>query len=301
MLINKQNLDTIFLNLKAAYNKSWEDTEPQWPMIAMRVDSMSARNEYKWLSEFPRMREWIGEKILKQFEGFDYTLVNKDWEATIMVDRNDISDDMLGIYAPQARMAGYSARRFPDELIFALINGGFNNLCYDGKAFFATNHPVGAKTVSNKGTKALSISTLALAKASYGAARTAMRKQVDEEGRPLGVNTTKLLVPSALEDTARGLMMSERLEDGKVNIYKGTAEVIHSPWLTSDTAWFLLDTMQPIKPLIYQERMKPQFVQQTEMASDAVFLRKEYRYGVECRAVGGYGFWQMAYGSLGTA
>ena len=301
MLINKANLDELFFNLKRTYDRHWEDTEAQWPKIAMLIESMSARNEYKWLSKFPRMREWIGEKVIKQFEGFEYTIVNKDWEATISVDRNDIEDDNLGIYAPQAQMAGYSAKRFPDEIVFDLVNDGFANKCYDGKKFFATDHKAGKKAVSNKGTKALAGDTLENAKASFGAARTALLKQVDEEGRPLGVKPNILLVPSALLDTAMALMTAERLEDGKVNIYKGAAEVVHSPWLTSDTAWFLLDTTKPVKPFIYQERKKPEFVQQTEMDSDAVFLRKEYRYGVECRANGGYGFWQMAYGSDGSA
>ena len=300
MLINKASLDTIFLNLKAQFHKSWENTVPQWDKIAMFVSSTSSRNEYKWLSEFPRMREWLGEKTIRSFEGFDYQILNRDWEATISVMRNDIQDDMLGIYAPQAQMAGYSARRFPDEIVFELVNNGFANKCYDGEPFFATTHPVGKRADSNMGTMALAGDTLAAAKASFGAARTAMKKQLDEEGRPLGVMPNILLVPSALEDTAMALMTADRLEDGKVNIYKGTAEVMHSPWLTSDTAWFLLDTRQPIKPLIYQERTKPNFVQQTTTESDAVFLRKEFRYGVECRANGGYGFWQMAWGSDGT-
>ena len=300
MLINKANLDELFFNLKATYDRQWEDTEAQWPKIAMRIESMSSRNEYKWLSKFPRMREWIGEKTIKQFEGFAYTIINRDWEATVEVDRNDIQDDMLNIYAPQAQMAGYSAKRFPDEIVFSLVNNGFVNLCYDGKAFFATDHPVGKNNVSNMGTKALAGDTLANAKASFGAARTALLKQTDEDGRPLGVMPNVLLVPSALYDTAMALMTAERLEDGKVNIYKGAAEVLHSPWLTSDTAWFLLDTKLPVKPFIYQERTKPDFVQQTDMDSDAVFLRKQYRFGVECRANGGYGFWQMAYGSDGT-
>jgi len=301
MLINKANLDTIFLNLKTAFHKSWEEAPVNWPKIAMRVESSSTRNEYKWLSEFPRMRKWIGDKVIKSLEGFSYTILNDDWEATIEVDRNDIEDDNLGIYGPQARMAGYAARQLADEIVFALVNGGFKNKCYDGKTFFATNHPVGNKNVSNKGTKALSVETFEQAQASFGAARTAMRKFLDDEGRPLGIMPRVLLVPPALEDTARGLMMVERLEDGKPNIYKGAAEVVVDARLTSDTAWFLLDTTQPVKPLIYQERKAPIFVEQTDMASDSVFLRKKYRYGVECRGAGGYGFWQMAYGSTGTA
>lgn len=300
MLVNKGNLDELFFNLKKTYDRAWEDTMPQWPEIAMLVTSRSARNEYKWLSKFPRMRRWIGEKIIKGFEGFEYTIINEDWEATVEVDRNDIEDDNLGIYAPQAQMAGYSAKRFPDEIVFGLINNGFVNNCYDGKKFFSGVHPVGDRQVSNKGTMALQMDSLANAKASFGAARTAMMKQTDEDGRPLGVMPNVLLVPSALYDTAEALMMVERLEDGKANIYKGAAKAIHAPWLTSDTAWFLLDTTKPIRPFIYQERKKPEFVQQTDHSSDVVFTQKKFRFGVECRANGGYGFWQMAYGSTGT-
>ena len=300
MLVNKANLDELFFNLNATYDRAWEDTAVQWQEIAMLIPSSSSRNDYRWLSKFPRMQEWIGEKVIKQFEGFRYTIDNKDWEATIEVDRNDIEDDMLGVYEPQARMAGYSAKRFPDEIVFELVNNGFVNLCYDGKAFFAADHPVGEREVSNKGTKALAGDTLANAMASFGAARTALRKQTDEEGRPIGVNPDLLLVPPALVDTAQALMTAERLEDGKANIYKGAARVLDSAWLESDTAWYLMDTKLPVKPFIYQERKKPQFVQQTDESADTVFLRHHYRFGVECRANGGYGFWQMAYGSDGT-
>ena len=300
MIVNRANLEELFFNLKKTYDRSWEDTNNQWMDVATLIQSSTGENRYKWLSNFPRMREWIDEKSIKAFEGASYSIVNRDWEATVEVDRNDIMDDNLGIYAPQARMAGYSAKRFPDEIVFSLINNGFNQKGYDGKNFFATDHQVGGRDVSNMGTKALAIDTLANARASFGAARTAMLKQLDEEDRPIGVMPNLLVVPPALVDTAMGLMTSERLEDGKVNIYKGAAKVLMSAWLTSDTAWFLLDTMKPIKPFIYQERTKPMFVQQTDMDSDSVFLRKKYRFGVECRANGGYGWWQMAWASNGT-
>ena len=299
MLIDKQNLDTVFLALSAAFHKSWEQAPVHWPKIAMRVESTAGRNEYKWLSEFPRMRQWVGDKTIRALAGHSYTLVNDDWESTIEIDRNDLEDDNLGIYGPQAQMAGYAARQFADELVFSLLNDGFTAKCYDGKPFFAADHPVGAKTVSNKGTEALSIATFDKAKASFGAARAALRKLTDDQGRPLGIAPSVLVVPPALEDTARGLMAVERLEDGKPNIYKGAAEIVADARLASDTAWFLLDASQPIKPLIYQERKAPQFVQQTDIDSDTVFLRKKYRYGVECRGAAGYGFWQMAYGSSG--
>lgn len=36
------------------------------------------------------------------------------------------------------------------------------------------------------------------------------------------------------------------------------------------------------------------------MDSDDVFNKKEYKYGAEARAAGGYSFWQLAFGSDGT-
>ncbi|WP_130651575.1 Mu-like prophage major head subunit gpT family protein, partial [Candidatus Williamhamiltonella defendens] len=42
-------------------------------------------------------------------------------------------------------------------------------------------------------------------------------------------------------------------------------------------AWYLLDTSRALKPLIYQERKKPQFIRMTQEEDEAVFMRGEYR------------------------
>jgi phage major head subunit gpT-like protein len=60
-------------------------------------------------------------------------------------------------------------------------------------------------------------------------------------------------------------------------------------------------TSRPIKPFIYQERKAPVFVSQTSMEADDVFSRKEFKFGAEARAAGGYGLWQLSYGSTGDA
>lgn len=60
--------------------------------------------------------------------------------------------------------------------------------------------------------------------------------------------------------------------------------------------WFLLDVSRSLKPLIYQERKKPQFVAMDNAADEQVFTKKLFRYGVDLRANVGYGFWQMAIG-----
>ena len=300
MIVNKAALDGLFVNLKTTFNKAFESTETVWAKIAIKVPSTGSHNDYKWLKNFPRMQKWVGSKNVKALEGDNYVIKNDDWEVTVEVDRNDIEDDQLGIYKPQAESAGWSAKQLPDEIVGELAASVFTKLCFDGQYMCDTDHSVGSSTVSNKGTAVLSIATLALAQAGYGAARTAMRKFKDEEGRPLQVRPNVLMVSPALEDTANALINTDRLEDGKPNPYKGTAEVIVNDWLTSDTAWFLLDTTKSVKPFIYQERKAPVFVSQVDMNADNVFMHKKYLFGAEARAAGGYGFWQLIWGSTGA-
>jgi phage major head subunit gpT-like protein len=299
MLVNKATIVAVFLSLKTTFNNAFDAAPSQWQLTAMLVPSGSSQNDYTWLSLFPKMRKWIGDKVIKALEAFKYTVVNDDWEATVEVDRNDIEDDNLGIYAPQAQMAGYSARQLPDEIVSDLKNNAFANKCYDGQYFYDSDHSVGGASVSNVGTAALSAATGAAAAASYGAARTAIMSVKDDEGRPLGLVPDTLEVPPALEITGKRLLEMDRLTDDSPNPYKGTAKLVVNPRLTSTTAWFLHVTSMPVKPFVYQERKAPVFVEQTDAQAEGVFKRKKFLFGAEARAAGGYAFWQMSWGSTG--
>ena len=299
MLVNAQNLTAVFINLKTIFNKAFEAAPSQWQETTMLVPSGSSQNDYAWLSRFPRMRKWLGDKVIKSLAAFKYTIVNDDWETTVEVDRNDIEDDQIGIYAPMAQEAGFSSKQLPDEIDADLKNGAFAGTCYDGQYFYDTDHPVAGASVSNKGTAALSAATTAAAAASYGAARTAIMSITDDEGRPLALIPDVLEVPPALEATARLLCESDKLTDQSPNPWKGTAWVLVNPRLTSTTAWFLHVTNRPLKPFVFQQRKAPVFVSQTDMNADNVFMRKKYRFGAEARCAGGYGLWQMSYGSTG--
>lgn len=305
MLINKENVTGLFIALKTTFNNAFAAAPADWEQIAMKVPSTSGQNDYAWLSTFPRMRQWIGEKTIKALSAFKYVIVNNDFEATVEVDRNDVEDDNLGIYGPQAQAAGESAKQLPNEIIADVVNASFTTKCYDGQYFFDTDHPStdenGLPTsVSNKGTKKLSAASYQDLSDSIGTAETAMMEFKDDEGRPLNIKPNLLMVPPALKAVATLLVTADRLDDGRPNPYKGAFTVRVDTRLKSKTAWFLLDTTKLVKPFIYQERKAPVFVQQTDPMSDDVFNRKKFKFGAEARAAGGYGFWQLAYASDGT-
>ena len=68
----------------------------------------------------------------------------------------------------------------------------------------------------------------------------------------------------------------------------------------SSAAWYLLETRRPLKPLIFQRRRDYDLKAMTSAEDEGVFLRDEYRYGVDARCNVGFGLWQMAYGSKQT-
>lgn len=295
MIINQSTLQGLYIGFKTIFNKAFSGITPLYTKIATIVPSSTGAESYKWLGKVPRMREWIGERVVQNLSNYEYTVKNKDFELTIEVDRNDIEDDTIGIYNPLMASMGDSAAHHPDELVFGLLENGFNEKCYDGKTFFATNHKEGDSGVqSNRGTVKLSAT-------SYGDARAKMMSLKDDTGKPLKVVPNLLVVPPQLEGEARKILFADQI-DGTTNIYKDSAELLVVPDLAGNaTAWYLLDISKPVKPLIFQQRKKPQFVSMTKETDESVFNNKKYKYGVDSRDNAGFGLWQLAYGSDGTA
>ncbi len=167
------------------------------------------------------MKEWVGDRVVKDLSAFGYEVVNKPFESTIEVDRDDIDDDQIGVYTPMIQGLAQAAKVHPDILAFALLSAGFSTLCYDGQYFFDEDHPVNGASVSNDGGG-------------------------------------------------------------------------------SGNQWFLMDLSRPIKPVILQIRKQPQFVAPYNPEAETVFMRKNFRYGVEDRKNVGFGLWLLAYGSKDT-
>lgn len=134
---------------------------------------------------------------------------------------------------------------------------------YDGKAFFAADHPynifkVATGTFDNDiggaGTT-LTAANLSLAKINF-------RKIKAPNGKPLGLRLTHVLVPAALEETARAIRDRSLIVSGNAavdNIDKGTFEIIVSDELTSDAVWYPLALNKPgMKPWICQDEGAPE-------------------------------------------
>lgn len=227
MIITPATLTALMTGFNQSFEKGKSQAASQYSKIATVIKSTSKSNTYGWLGKWPKFREWIGERVINDMTASAYSVVNKPFESTIGVDRDDIKDDEIGVYAPMFEEMGRASAVFPDELLFPMLDAGTSSLCYDGQNFFDTDHPVYA---NHDGTGAV----------------TSVSNFDNNGGNP-------------------------------------------------QTKWYLLDTSRALKPLIYQDREPMQFIAMTKLDDEAVFTAKQFRYGVDCRANGGYGFWQMAY------
>jgi phage major head subunit gpT-like protein len=151
MIINAEGLARLYTGFTAVFNAAFQETPTWYERVAMTVPANTRIIDYKFLLDFPMVREWIGDRQISSLEPKAYQVEIKDWEATIEVDRNDIEDDQLGFYNPIIAALAQEARKHPEKLMADLMAGGFDTACYDGQHFFATDHPVGPGTAANLG------------------------------------------------------------------------------------------------------------------------------------------------------
>lgn len=104
-----------------------------------------------WLGRVGAMRRHEGEVRPNRPMEMTYSITNDKFSNGVAIPgawlRSDKTDSARG------KITELGARRiqWPGKLVAQLIEGGYSNLCYTGKAFFATDHVVGKSgTFSNR-------------------------------------------------------------------------------------------------------------------------------------------------------
>jgi phage major head subunit gpT-like protein len=141
-IITPSVLQAIFQGFSFIFNDALKGVEPTWAKVAMEASSSASAQNYGWLGQMPRMREWLGDRAINSLDSFGYQIKNKTFETTIGVKREQIEDDQYGLFKPMFAELGRSVALFPDELVYGLLKTGHTSPCYDGQNFFDTNHPI---------------------------------------------------------------------------------------------------------------------------------------------------------------
>jgi len=142
MIINSTALEALRVAFKTEFQRGLGMAPPQRDRVAMTIRSTTAENRYGWLNQMPGMREWIGARVVQNISETGYAILNRHFEQTIGVDRNDIEDDNLGQYSTLFARLGEAVAAFPEQLVWDALRNGFATNCFDGQFFFDTDHPI---------------------------------------------------------------------------------------------------------------------------------------------------------------
>jgi phage major head subunit gpT-like protein len=148
MVITNAVLNNLRTALRDEFRNRMAEIDPKgiWRILSTIVPSTTKSNTYGWLGAFPQMREWVGDRVVKDIAEFAYQITNGKFESTLGIGRDDIEDDNIGQYRIVAREMADEYERFMNRNVAGLIKDGFVNLCYDGQPFFNASHPVYANT-----------------------------------------------------------------------------------------------------------------------------------------------------------
>ena len=285
MEITLENIVALDKGIKKIYNDTFKDCPKNYLKQATVVETKNHSVDYAWLGDFPSMKEWVGDRDLKELTDHKYTISKKDWEASVTVYRDDLLFDNLGMVTPRVQNLANTVVEHYNSYIGTLITTNKN--CYDGKAFFSKTHRIGQENVSNK-------STLMLNSTNLMKVYSLMLNLKKENGNSFGIKPSKLYIAPNLLSVAMTIINSDVI-GGSTNITKNLVEFEVMPDM-HDNSWVLVDNTKPIKPFIIQITKKAKI----EKSENDLFKSKKIHYGVDTMDNAGYTFWQLAHFSLGT-
>lgn len=161
----------------------------------------------------------------------------------------------------------------------------------DGKPLCSTGH-----TRADGGTAQSNASAtgVVLSEPNLETGRLALEKALNDKGEIVNFMADTLVVPIDLRKTSQILTdstMRPGTANNDVNIYEGVFKVIPWRYLTSTTAWFLMDKSNHM--LNWFWRVRPEFKSDYAFDSDAALYKVRVRFSV------GWSDWRGVWGSKG--
>jgi len=300
MIVNRAGLDSAAAGFRALFTESLLGAPKGfWQSACFKVDSDGAGETYNWMAELPAVREFLDERAVQRLRAEAFTLANRDWEDTVIVHKNELRDDKLGVVRPRIQGLAEAMVRHRDSLFWGTIVAGTGVAGYDGANFFSAAHPRDGALANQSNTGAS-----ALTQANFNTAIAQVMALTDRVGEPLDLVPTHLISGLAYRDEALEICKASFISDSagggdsttKSNINEGFVEPVISSRLTGNR-WGLLCLDRSVKPFVFQIREEPEF--EAMDTGERAFMRKEFLYGASASHACAGALWPLAYLNTG--
>jgi len=228
--------------------------------------------------------------------------IHEEFASGFTVERKLVDDEQYNQISKMSKALGRAARATIETKAAEIINNAFTVIGFDGVPLISATHKrLDGGTMSNQ-LLATDGGTLngALSDVNLKAALIQTRKQVDDKGIKIQVQPKILLVPPALQYIAETLLHSSNLSatgngsgmTNDKNTLAGKLRVVVMDYLTSDTAWFLIDPA--VAELNFFWRKKLEFDQEKDFSTHQAKFQGYMRFSA------GYSDYRGILGSKGT-
>lgn len=228
--------------------------------------------------------------------GLERTYRHKAFTQGFMIERELYDDEQYRQINKFPRAMARSGRQKVEKDGAEFLINAFTDTIYDGQPLFSKVHPLldSSKTSSN-------LMEGPLTEENLKKAIQMMKEQVDEAGNLVQMKPDTLIIPPALEDTAKRLLNSTLLPGTELNdtnkyLLESGIKIVIMDYLSeagvgSDTVWVLQDSNQ--HELNFFWRIKPEFKWDEDFDTFVSKYRGYMRYSL------GASDWRGMVGSLG--
>lgn len=229
--------------------------------------------------------------------GYKKTFTYTTYANAYRISREMVQDGKFSMIQKATESFGKGFAEIWELKAASIFDNGFTTNGYDGVPLFSTSHPLengDGLTGANRPSAASELS-----KTSFREMRNIMQNMVNENGQKVRYGLDYLLVPQALQDIALELMGSSYDPDNgnnTINTVYNRCKLVpgdYWPYLSSDTAWFMLSPKNQHHLL---------FLNRTPFRTDSDYDKKAFAYEIiadEARAWGAAG-WRGVCGNSGA-
>ena len=301
MLLNNATMDALYTGFNTRFQQGFARAPQTFKRIAMEVPSTTKMETYAWLMLLSRMREWIGPRQIQNVDKRVMQIINRVFEHTVGLDRDDIADEInINTVGLLIEAMGMDYEYLPQRLVIDALVGNANWL--DGAAFFVANRKYGKSTIKNYVTGALTETT-------FNTAYQEMLSYCGFDGSPMGVVPDLLVVGPKLRTTAFEILKAQNkisiagsntAAAAVQNPNQGLCEYLVLPELvgTYDDYWFLTQTTGVVKPVVYQDRERGPLTRWDTEKDECVKNHNRNDYGCKRRGAAAPTLPHLIYGGF---
>lgn len=289
--------------LEFIVQEEWESYKPRYEDIFNVKDmrtSIAQSSQVSSLLPAGVVGEAEQVPVQRVYNGYSKTYLAVKYGLMLASSQELIDDLQYDIMGQNAKRLMRAFMSTVEITAADVLNNGFSALGPDGKALFATDHPLlapGAGTGSNKLSTGADLSTT-----SMKAMITLLRQTTDTAGNKIMIKPKKLIVHPDDEFEARQIIKSVMLTDSTnanvnaINSISSEYEIDIVVWdyLTANDAWFVAGSKEDHN-LCFYWRKRPEIATEFDFKTEVALTKLTGRF------VSGYSDWRGIVGSDGSA